>query len=90
MIDLVLMQLTDLFRIGLIIGLVYTMNRTAAVTGRVLPLILGVVFVAAMLPATMPNPSVSLTDAILAGLVSNTVILLPVLALAALIARRRR
>ena len=90
MIDLVLSQLTDLFRIGLIIGLVYTMHRTAAVTGRVLPLVLGVVFVAVMLPATMPSPSVSLTDAILAGLVSNTIILVPVLALAALIARKRR
>ena len=90
MIDLVLLQLTDLFRIGLIVGLVYTMHRTAAVTGRVLPLLLGVVFVAVMLPATLPSTSVSFTDAILAGLVSNTIILLPVLALAALIARQRR
>ena len=90
MTDLVLLQLTDLFRIGLIIGLVYTMHRTAAVTGRVLPLVLGVVFVAVMLPATMPSASVSFTDAILAGLVSNTIILLPVLGVAAFIARMRR
>ena len=88
--DLVLSQLTDLFRIGLIVGLVYTMHRTAAVTGRVLPLVLGVVFVAVMLPATMSSASVSLTDAILAGLVSNTIILLPVLGLAAFITRKRR
>ena len=90
MTDLVLLQLTDLFRIGLIIGLVYTMHRTAAVTGRVLPLVLGVVFVAVMLPATMPSASVSFTDAILAGLVSNTIILLPVLGVAAFITRKRR
>ena len=90
MIDLVLSQLTDLFRIGLIIGLVYTMHRTAAVTGRVLPLVLGVMFVAAMLPATLPSPSASFTDAILAGLVSNTIILVLVLAVAGLIARARR
>ena len=90
MTDLVLLQLTDLFRIGLIIGLVYTMHRTAAVTGRVLPLVFGVVFVAVMLPATMSSASVSLTDAILAGLVSNTIILLPVLGLAAFITRKRR
>jgi hypothetical protein len=88
--DLVLSQLTDLFRIGLIVGLVYTMHRTAAVTGRVLPLVLGVVFVAVMLPATMSSASVSLTDAILAGLVSNTIILLPVLGLAAFITRKRQ
>ncbi|MDH4391826.1 MAG: hypothetical protein QE285_10455 [Aquabacterium sp.] len=90
MVDLVLSQLTDLFRIGLVIGLVYTMNRTAAVTGRVLPLVLGVVFVAVMLPATMPRASANLLDATLAGLVSNTIILVPVLVLAALIARWRR
>jgi hypothetical protein len=46
--DLVLSQLGDLFRIGLIVALVVTMRRTAAVTGRVVPLALGVVFVAVM------------------------------------------
>ena len=90
MTDLVLSQLTDLFRIGLIIALVVTMRRTAAVTGRVLPLVLGVIFVAAMLPATMPGASASRTDAILAGLVSNTIILAVVLIAAGLIARLRR
>ena len=88
--DLVLSQLTDLFRIGLIIALVVTMYRTAAVTGRVLPLALGVVFVAVMLPATLPSSSASLADAILAGLISNSIILVPVLAFAALIRRLRR
>lgn len=90
MADLVLSQLTDLFRIGLIIALVVTMHRTAAVTGRFLPLVLGVVFVAVMIPATMPSGSASLTDAVLAGLVSNTILLIPVLAGAKLIARWRR
>ena len=90
MIDLVLSQLTDLFRIGLMIALVVTMLRTSAVTGRALPLALGVVFVAVMLPSTMTRGSASLIDAILAGLVSNLIILLPVLAVAALLARLRR
>lgn len=90
MTDLVLSQLTDLFRIGLIIALVVTMHRTAAVTGRFLPLVLGVVFVAVMIPATMPSGSASLTDAVLAGLVSNSILLIPVLAGAKLIARWRR
>jgi len=88
--DLVLSQLTDLFRIGLIAALVITMFRTSAVTGRVLPLTLGVVFVAVILPTTMPSGQASLTDAILAGLVSNLVILVPVLAVATLVARLRR
>lgn len=90
MTDLVLSQLTDLFRIGLIIALVVTMRRTAAVTGRVFPLVLGVIFVAAMLPLTMPGASASLTGAILAGLVSNTIILAVVLVATELIARLRR
>ena len=90
MIDLVFSQLTDLFRIGLMIALVVTMLRTSAVTGRVLPLALGVVFVAVILPTTMPRGSASLIDAILAGLVSNLIILVPVLAAAALVARLRK
>ena len=90
MIDLVLSQLTDLFRIGLMIALVVTMLRTSAVTGRVLPLAMGVVFVAVMLPSTMTRGSESLIDAILAGLVSNLIILLPVLAVATLIVRLRQ
>jgi len=88
--DLVLSQLSDLFRIGLIVALVVTMRRTASVTGRFVPLVLGVVFVAVMLPATMPNASSSSGDAILAGLVSNSIILAGVLACAQVIARMRR
>jgi hypothetical protein len=90
LIDLVISQLADPFRIGLLIALVVTMQRTAAVTGRVIPLLAGVVFVAVMLPTTMPSATVGLKDAILAGLVSNVIILLPVLAAAWLIARWRR
>ena len=90
MIDTVISQLTDPFRIGLIIGLVFTMQRTAAVTGRVIPLILGVVFVAVMLPTTMPSKTLALQDAILAGLVSNVILLIPVLAVAWWIVRLRR
>lgn len=90
MTDLVMLQLTDLFRIGMIVGLVVTMHRTAAVTGRVIPLALGVVFLAVMLPVTMPVGSTNLADAILAGVISNSIILAPVLALGWLITRLRR
>lgn len=90
MIDLVTSQLLDPFRIGLLIALVVTMQRTAAVTGRVIPLILGIVFVAVMLPTTMPSSSMNLKDAILAGLISNTILLAGVLAGAWLIVRFRR
>jgi hypothetical protein len=88
--DLVLSQLTDPFRIGLIIALVVTMIRTSAVTGRALPLALGVVFVAVILPSTMPGGAAILSDAILAGLISNLIILGLALPIAALVARLRR
>ncbi len=90
MIDLVLSQLTDIFRIGLIVALVVTMRRTAAVTGRVLPLALGVLFVAVILPTTLRSQQVALMDAVLAGLVSNVIILGVVLAAAFLVERFRR
>jgi hypothetical protein len=90
MTDLVLLQLTDPFRIGLIIALVVTMLRTAAVTGRVLPLVLGIVFVAVILPTTMPSSTASMGDSILAGLFSNLIITVPVLAVALVLRRHRR
>ena len=90
MTDLVISQLSDLFRIGLIIALVVTTLRNAAVTGRVLPLALGVVFVAVILPTTMPSGSAGLADSIVAGLISNSIILVVVLAIAYLFTRLRR
>jgi hypothetical protein len=89
MIDLVISQLTDPFRIGLIVALVVTMFRTQAATGQVVPLALGVVFVAVILPSTNPPTDVALTNAIGAGLVSNVIILAIVLALAVLFRRLR-
>ena len=90
MIDLVLSQLSDLFRIGLLIALVITMLRTSAVTGRALPLIMGVLFVAVILPTTMPSGTSSVGDAILAGLVSNSLITGLIIAVAAVFTRLRR
>lgn len=90
MIDLAISQLSDPFRIGLIVALVITMLRTSAVTGRVLPLGLGVVFVAVILPTTMQSGTANLNDTIVAGLISNVVILAVVLLIAALVARFRR
>ena len=90
MIDIVLSQLSDLFRIGLLIALVITMLRTSAVTGRALPLIMGVLFVAVILPTTMPSGTASVSDAILAGLISNSLITGLVIAVAAVFTRLRR
>ena len=59
--DILLAQLFDPFRLGLIVALVVTMLRTEAVTGRWAPLALGVIFVALIIPMTtqsrLPEPT---------------------------------
>ena len=75
MYELLISQLTDVFRIGLIVALVVTMHRTSAVTGRLIPLVAGVVFVAVILPTTMPGASTNLTEAVTVGILSNLIIL---------------
>jgi hypothetical protein len=73
MLDLINSQLTDPFRIGLLIALFVTMLRTRASSGTVLPLAAGVVFVAVIVPSTMGGAFALQT--VLAGIVSNAVIL---------------
>lgn len=89
--DLLTAQLTDLFRIGLIIALVFTTTRNAAVTGKVIPLLAGVIFVAVIIPATMqtssPDPLWRLAAV---GIAANLIILAIVLAAMAALARLRR
>jgi hypothetical protein len=67
-------QFTDLFRLGLLAGLIYTTERTRMQTGVVLPLVAGIVFVAIIIPATMPKPGVSLWLAAGTGVAVNAVI----------------
>lgn len=88
--ELMQSQLLDPFRIGLMIGLVYTMLRTQAATGRLIPLAAGVVFVAVILPSTMPGGEAGLGTAIAAGILSNLIILGIVLLGWSLVSRLRR
>ena len=89
MLDLIQSQLMDPFRIGLIAALVFTMFRTKAATGTVIPLAAGVIFVAVILPSTQGAGAASLTEAIAAGVVSNLIILGIVLALVMIVRRLR-
>jgi hypothetical protein len=73
MIDLLQSQLVDVFRIGLIIALVATTIRTQAVTGTVLPLLAGVIFVAVIIPTTMPSTAPAM-QAIGSGIVANLIL----------------
>ncbi len=77
MMDLINSQLTDPFRIGLLIALFLTMLRTRAASGTMLPLAAGIVFVAVIVPTTMGGGFVLQT--VLAGIVSNTVIVAAIL-----------
>lgn len=83
--------LTDPFRVVLLIGLVLTQRRTAATTGLVLPLAMGCIFVAVLLPMAMNfGAEAGLPKAIGAGLVANVILLIPMLLAAYLWDHSRR
>jgi hypothetical protein len=67
-------QLADPFRIGLMAALIYTTIRNAAVTGWLVPMAAGIVFVAFIIAVTMPNGGSSQAVVISAGVVSNAII----------------
>jgi hypothetical protein len=71
---LLVQQFTDIFRLGLLAGLVYTTDRTRAQTGVILPLAAGVIFVAIIIPSTMPSPGVGLWQAVATGIGVNAAI----------------
>lgn len=74
MIDLFLSQVSDPFRIILLIGLFATMWRTRAGTGVWPPLVLGAVFVAVLIPFTIaPPPEGQVPVAVGVGIVANAV-----------------
>ncbi len=58
----IIAQLSDPFRIALSIGLVLTMLRTEGVSGRWIPLLAGVVFIAVLIPVTMQPREKTMTD----------------------------
>ena len=89
--QLLFAQLTDPFRIVLLMGLVYTMLRTRPVTGTLVPLASGVAFVAVIIPVTLTTGMAEpMWRQIAAGLVSNAIILGIVLGLWTLYGRVTR
>ena len=75
--DLLLSQLADPFRIGLLIALIFTMQRTRAATGIWLPLAAGALFVAVIIPVSAQTGGlpVPLWQMVAVGLVANAVLL---------------
>ena len=83
-------QLLNPFRIGLLFFLVLTTLRTAQHTGKLVPLGLGVLFVAVLLPTSSADSGLDWSTAVAVGIVSNAVILAVLLAGWSLAARLRR
>jgi hypothetical protein len=85
-------QLTEPFRIGLLIALFITMLRTRTNTGVWTPLAIGAVFVAVVIPVTRVSgaPKAPMPTEIGVGLLANIVLLAVVLGLWTLWLRLRR
>lgn len=74
--ELLLTQLIDVFRIGMIVALIATALRTQATMGLTIPLLAGVVFVAVIIPATMqPDSDLTLLHRVGVGIVANLILL---------------
>ena len=86
-VEIFLSQMTDPFRIGLLIVLVITAVNTSAQTGFFLPLLLGAIFVAILIPTAMSDDASNTYSLIAVGLVSNAVILGIVVAVRMIAAR---
>jgi hypothetical protein len=78
--EILLSQLLDPFRIGLLLALVFTAYNTAGTTGMAIPLILGGVFVAVLIPMSTQRNDVDRTSAILAGLAANAMLVAIIIA----------
>lgn len=74
--DLLAAQAGDVFRIGLLVMLLFTTLRNRPITGMLLPLAAGALFVAVIIPVTgtLPRPEPMATQ-ILSGLLVNAVYL---------------
>ncbi len=73
--ELLLMQLSDPFRIGLLVALAFTTLQTQGQTGRAIPLLLGIVFVAVLIANTTSAGEGDLTMAIGVGVLANAIII---------------
>ncbi|WP_054005198.1 hypothetical protein [Cypionkella psychrotolerans] len=88
--DLLLSQLSDPFRIGLLIALFLTMLRTRAASGTIIPLAIGAVFVAVLLPLTaQAQLAVPMAVAIGVGILANVIWLAVILGVWTLYQRLR-
>jgi hypothetical protein len=76
---IVVEQITDIFRIGMILFLVITASNTAPASatraGRAAPLVLGALFIAVLIPVAFHRDSPDLLPRILLGVPVNALLL---------------
>jgi uncharacterized membrane protein (GlpM family) len=87
--ELLLSQLTDVFRIGLVIALVATALRNRAVTGMAIPLAAGILFIAVIIPATLPGTE-PMMRAVGVGMMANLILVALAVAVWQIVGRLRR
>jgi len=73
--ELLLSQLLDPFRIGLLLALVFTAYNTAGKVGMAIPLILGAIFVAVLIPFSTQQEDIDKTMAVATGLAANAILI---------------
>lgn len=89
-VELLQAQLTDVFRLGLVLALIYTMFRTRAATGMWVPLAAGIAFIAVIIPVTAASPvAAPLWMQVATGVVVNTIFVAVALGVWSVISRSR-
>jgi hypothetical protein len=74
--EIIVAQLADPFRIALLVTLLFTAANAKGVLNRWLPIALGLVFVAVLIPTAMASDeAVPVREQIGVGLVSNAIVL---------------
>ena len=89
-VNILISQLADPFRIGLLVALLFTAQNTSGALNRWLPIGLGLVFVAVIIPTALASESAPVAAEIGVGFVSNAAVLAVMLAAQAIVERARK
>jgi hypothetical protein len=89
-IDILISQLADPFRIALLVALLFTAQNTSGALNRWLPIGLGLVFVAVLIPTALASDGAPVAEMIGVGVVSNAAVLAILLAAQALYEQVRK
>jgi len=90
LVNILIAQLADPFRIGLLVALLFTAQNTSGALNRWLPIGLGLVFVAVIIPTALASESAPVGAEIGVGVVANAAVLAVMLAAQAIVERVRK